>query len=62
VDADPRRQPRVAEYNSVQIRLRDGAWVAEATGLVSLSSWPAGAKLILASNDRTPARRADHRR
>ncbi len=27
--------------------LRDGAWVAEATGLVSLSSWPPGTRLIL---------------
>ena len=27
--------------------LRDGAWVAEATDLVDLTSWPAGARLIL---------------
>jgi len=27
--------------------LRDGAWVAEATDLVTLSSWPAGTRLIL---------------
>jgi len=27
--------------------LRDGAWVAEATDLVNLSSWPAGTRLIL---------------
>ncbi len=27
--------------------IRDGAWVAEATGLVDLSSWPAGTRLIL---------------
>nr|WP_197089830.1 IS1380 family transposase [Mycobacterium nebraskense] len=27
--------------------LRDGAWVAEATGLVNLSSWPPGTRLIL---------------
>jgi hypothetical protein len=26
---------------------RDGAWVAEATGLVDLSSWPEGSRLIL---------------
>ncbi len=26
---------------------RDGAWVAEATGLVDLSGWPAGTQLIL---------------
>jgi hypothetical protein len=27
--------------------IRDGAWVAEATDLVNLSSWPAGTRLIL---------------
>jgi len=27
--------------------LRDGAWVAEVTSLVDLSSWPAGSRLIL---------------
>lgn len=27
--------------------LRDGAWVAEATGLVDLAGWPAGSRLIL---------------
>ncbi len=27
--------------------LRDGAWVAEATNLVTLSTWPAGTRLIL---------------
>ena len=27
--------------------IRDGAWVAEATGLVDLSSWPDGSRLIL---------------
>ncbi|VBA41421.1 hypothetical protein LAUMK41_04141 [Mycobacterium attenuatum] len=27
--------------------IREGAWVAEATGLVNLSSWPAGTRLIL---------------
>lgn len=27
--------------------IRDGAWVAEATGLVDLSTWPDGARLIL---------------
>jgi hypothetical protein len=27
--------------------IRDGAWVAEATGLVNLSSWPTGTRLIL---------------
>jgi hypothetical protein len=27
--------------------LREGAWVAEATGLVDLSSWPAGSRLML---------------
>lgn len=27
--------------------LRDGAWVAEATGLIDLSSWPQGSRVIL---------------
>ncbi len=27
--------------------LRDGAWVAEATGMIDLSSWPAGSRLVL---------------
>lgn len=27
--------------------LRDGAWVAEATGMINLSSWPPGSRLIL---------------
>ncbi|VBA31379.1 hypothetical protein LAUMK35_05003 [Mycobacterium pseudokansasii] len=27
--------------------IRDGAWVAEATGLVNLSAWPTGTRLIL---------------
>jgi len=27
--------------------IRDGAWIAEATGLVDLSGWPAGTRLIL---------------
>ncbi|MCV7153983.1 transposase, partial [Mycobacterium pyrenivorans] len=27
--------------------IRDGAWVAEATDLVNLSSWPPGTRLIL---------------
>jgi hypothetical protein len=27
--------------------IRDGAWVAEATGLVTMSSWPPGTRLIL---------------
>jgi hypothetical protein len=28
-------------------RLRDGAWVAEVTGMIDLSSWPEGSQLIL---------------
>jgi hypothetical protein len=28
-------------------QIRDGAWVAEATGLVNLSTWPAGTRLVL---------------
>ena len=27
--------------------LRDGAWVAEVTGMIDLSSWPEGSRLIL---------------
>ena len=27
--------------------IRDGAWVAEATGLVEMSSWPPGTRLVL---------------
>jgi hypothetical protein len=40
------RPPRAGEYRPV-IEPRDGAWVAEATGLVDLSAWPAGTRLIL---------------
>jgi hypothetical protein len=40
------RQPRVAE-TGVQIKPRDGAWVAEASALVDLSAWPTGTRLIL---------------
>ena len=31
----------------MQIEPRDGAWVAEATGLIELRGWPAGTRLIL---------------
>ncbi len=31
----------------MQIEPRDGAWVAEATGLIPLPGWPAGTRLIL---------------
>jgi hypothetical protein len=40
------RAPRAGEHDPV-IEPRDGAWVAEATGLVDLSAWPAGTRLIL---------------
>jgi hypothetical protein len=40
------RRPRAAEHG-VQIEPRDGAWVAEATGLIELRGWPAGTRLIL---------------
>lgn len=40
------RKPRAAE-TGVQIEARDGAWVAEATGLLDLSAWPPGTRLIL---------------
>ena len=31
----------------MQIEPRDGAWVAEATGLIHLPAWPPGTRLIL---------------
>lgn len=40
------RKPRAAE-TGMQIEPRDGAWVAEATGLIPLAGWPAGTRLIL---------------
>ncbi|GAA1295654.1 IS1380 family transposase [Pseudonocardia aurantiaca] len=40
------RKPRAAEHG-VQIEPRDGAWVAEATGLTELHGWPPGTRLIL---------------
>jgi hypothetical protein len=40
------RKPRAAE-TGVQIEPRDGAWIAEGTGVVDLSAWPAGTRLIL---------------
>ena len=56
----PRRCPRPRRRGHPQPRptcwypaidtdggIRDGAWVAEATGLVDLSRWPAGTRLIL---------------
>ena len=36
--------------------LREGAWVAEATGMIGLSSWPEGSRLILRRNAPTRAR------
>jgi hypothetical protein len=40
------RKPRAGE-DGVQIEPRDGAWVAEVTGCVDLTGWPAGTRLIL---------------
>ncbi|MCA1672297.1 MAG: transposase, partial [Actinobacteria bacterium] len=40
------RKPR-AQEQCPQIELRDGAWVAELTGLVDLSAWPPSTRLIL---------------
>ena len=40
------RKPRAGQ-SGPRIELRDGAWVAELTGLVDLSAWPAGTRLIL---------------
>ena len=42
-----RRASPAPPKTGVQIEPRDGAWVAEATGLVDLSAWPAGTRLIL---------------
>jgi DDE family transposase len=39
-------KPRVGQTGP-QIEPRDGAWVAELTGLVDLPAWPAGTRLIL---------------
>jgi hypothetical protein len=39
--------------------LREAAWVAEATGMIDLSSWPEGSRLILAQGTPSP-RRAAH--
>jgi Transposase DDE domain group 1 len=39
-------KPRAGQQGPI-IEPRDGAWIAEATGLVDLSSWPAGTRLIL---------------
>jgi hypothetical protein len=52
------RKPRAAERNDgtgTQIEPRDGAWVAEATGLLDLSAWPPGTRLILRKERPTPA-------
>jgi hypothetical protein len=43
------------EGEGVGIEPRDGAWVAEATGLLDLSAWPAGTRLILGKERPTPA-------
>jgi hypothetical protein len=40
------RRPRAPE-TGVQIEPRDGAWVAEATGLTPLDGWPPGTRLVL---------------
>jgi len=39
------RKPRAAE-TGIQIKPRDGAWIAEATGLVDLAAWPAGPRVL----------------
>ena len=36
-------------------QVRDGAWVAEATGVLDLSGWPQGMRVIVRKNARTPA-------
>jgi hypothetical protein len=37
-------------------QVRDGAWVADITGMLDLSSWPAGCGSLSARSGRTPAR------
>jgi len=44
--ADQARKPRTAE-SGVQIEPREGAWVAEANGLIDLTGWPPDTRLIL---------------
>ena len=44
--ASQARKPRTAETGT-QIEPRNGAWVAEATGLTPLTGWPPGTRLIL---------------
>ena len=41
--------PDVCWHPAIQTdgEFRDGAWVAEATGMIDLSSWPEGSRLIL---------------
>jgi hypothetical protein len=36
-------------------QVRDGAWVAELTGLLDLSSWPKGMRVIVGKDARIPA-------
>ena len=44
----PSTSPRAGTRPSTQVvSPRDGAWVAEATALVNLATWPAGTRLIL---------------
>jgi hypothetical protein len=40
------RTPRAGQQAPI-IEPHDGAWIAEATGLVDLSAWPVGTRLIL---------------
>lgn len=49
VDAIPDQgwHPALATPGRDGEEFRDGAWVAEATGMVDLDSWPAGSRLIL---------------
>ena len=53
-------RPRAAE-TGVLIEPRDGPWVAEATGLIPLTGWPPGTRLILRT-ERPHRRAAAHHR
>ena len=50
----PRRRGR-RRYDA-DGEIRDGAWVAELTGLLDLAAWPTGMRVIVRRNARTPAR------
>jgi hypothetical protein len=58
VDAIPEEcwHPAIQTDQGEGNNLREGAWVAEATGMIDLSAWPEGSRLILRKERPTPAR------